>query len=632
MTEVFYSAKWIWTDGEERADDYAEFFSSFFDRSGRALLRLSCDGDYVLWVNGRYAASNQYGDYEHYKIYDEIDLSDFLRRGENGIKILVWHFGAESQRYRPAKAGLIFEIADGEEILARSDEHTLCRKSAAYRSGYCKKITSQLGFSFCYDATKEDAGALFRAVAVEKRCNLFPRPVKKLAVGERANAEILKSEGNYFLVDLGRESVGYPALGFTSETEQKITVFWGEDLQKGHVRGRIDGRDFSYEYIAKKGENEYVNYMLRLGCRYLEVYAEKPIELKYAGIIPQNYAVEREETRFASPLDQKIYDTCVRTLELCLMEHYVDTPWREQCLYAFDARNQMLCGYYAFRGGNREYACANLKLMSEDEREDGLLSICYPCGVDLTIPSFSLYYFIAVKEYAEHTGDFTLLREVYPKLISVAQTFLRARKEGLVYKFEGENHWNFYDWSPYLEGVLGGSERSEPDLIINCLFLLALESLREICGKIGEEFSYGEIVAEEKRRTRETFYSRQNGLFSMTAGGKEYTALGNALAILSGLTNGAESRVLCEKFTTGGLTACSLSMKTFVYDALLKTDEEKYRAFVIDEIRRAYGEMISCGATSVWETAEGAAAFGNAGSLCHGWSAIPVYYLKKLQL
>lgn len=29
-----------------------------------------------------------------------------------------------------------------------------------------------------------------------------------------------------------------------------------------------------------------------------------------------------------------------------------------------------------------------------------------------------------------------------------------------------------------------------------------------------------------------------------------------------------------------------------------------------------------------WETELGAADFGGAGSLCHGWSAIPVYYLQ----
>ncbi len=32
------------------------------------------------------------------------------------------------------------------------------------------------------------------------------------------------------------------------------------------------------------------------------------------------------------------------------------------------------------------------------------------------------------------------------------------------------------------------------------------------------------------------------------------------------------------------------------------------------------------GSTTCWETQYGAADFNNAGSLCHGWSALPVYY------
>ena len=72
----------------------------------------------------------------------------------------------------------------------------------------------------------------------------------------------------------------------------------------------------------------------------------------------------------------------------------MDTPWREQCLYVYDLRNQALCGYHAFENGNADYVRANLKLISQDRREDGLLAICYPCGMDLTIPSFSLYYFM----------------------------------------------------------------------------------------------------------------------------------------------------------------------------------------------------------------------------------------------
>ena len=56
------------------------------------------------------------------------------------------------------------------------------------------------------------------------------------------------------MIDLGEETVGLPVLEFISQYEQKILVAWGEDLQNGHVRRLIDGRDFSFEYIAKKGE------------------------------------------------------------------------------------------------------------------------------------------------------------------------------------------------------------------------------------------------------------------------------------------------------------------------------------------------------------------------------------------
>ncbi len=64
------------------------------------------------------------------------------------------------------------------------------------------------------------------------------------------------------------------------------------------------------------------------------------------------------------------------------------------------------------------------------------------------------------------------------------------------------------------------------------------------------------------------------------------------------------------------------------YDALIKTDVG-YIDFVIADIRKKYGRMLAEGATTFWETEEGWQSFQNAGSLCHGWSAIPAYYLAK---
>ena len=423
--------------------------------------------------------------------------------------------------------------------------------------------------------------------------------------------------------------VGLLSLDFVSPAVQKITVAWGEDLQDGHVRQRIEHRDFSFDYVAKAGRNEYVNYMLRLGCRYIEIYTEAPIEIECVGLIPQVYPVEEKQVKIDNALDQKIYDACVNTLKLCMMEHYVDTPWREQCLYVYDLRNQALCGYHAFENGNADYVRANLKLISQDRREDGLLAICYPCGMDLTIPSFSLYYFMQVNEYLKNTGDITLAQEVYDKLISVLNVFINNRKDGLVLKFEGENHWNFYDWSPYLDGELHGTEDAIPDLMINLLFILALQNLREIAFKIGKSFAYEDLLEESKKRANEAFFNEDVGLYSMTVGGSEYTVLGNALAILAELE--LDKEYVCEKIVKGELSDCSLSMKIFKYDALLATNKEKYQAWVLKEVRREYGKMIEQGDT-VWETIDGASAFDNAGSLCHGWSAIPILYLDERKI
>ena len=633
---MFQKAKWIWVENRSLPDSYGEFYDEFVWNGEKTVCKLSCDGDYTLFINGRYVCSNQYGDFEWYKSCDSIDVTSYLQSGKNTIAVLVWHFGADSQRYINARAGLIFEVLEKESVLVFSDENTRARYSKAYHNGRQKKVTRQLGFSFAYDSTKEDAWqttgkGMNAAVCVEKNCTFVPRPIEKLLLGERIAGKVIVAENNRYLIDLGKETVGLPIVDLISSETQTICIAWGEDLQDGHVRRLIGERDFSFDYVAKQGKNQYFNGMLRLGCRYLEVFTEKPIQINYVSLIPQYYKTQPVKFALKDHLEQKIYDICTRTLQLSMMEHYVDTPWREQCLYVFDSRNQMLCGYYAFEDKNAAYARSNLKLISEDRRNDGLLAICYPCGMDLTIPSFSLYYFIAVREYFEYTGDLSLVEEVYPKLRSVLDVFIHNRKDGLIYRFEGDNHWNFYDWSLYLEGHSEAEKALVPDLIVNTLFLLALDSLRTLDNALGKPFAYDSLYKEGMRRTKETFYCKEKEVFSITPSGNEYTTLGNALAILAGLTSSTEAETICEKLVDGTLNDSSLSMKCFKYDALLSVNQEKWSGWILEEIRKDYGKMIEAGSTTVWETIDGASAFGNAGSLCHGWSAIPVYYYHKLR-
>ncbi len=70
------------------------------------------------------------------------------------------------------------------------------------------------------------------------------------------------------------------------------------------------------------------------------------------------------------------------------------------------------------------------------------------------------------------------------------------------------------------------------------------------------------------------------------------------------------------------------STSLFKYDALM-TKREKYIDRITDEIAQVWGAMLFSGATSLWETSDGADAFRDAGSLCHAWSAVPVYLFYK---
>lgn len=632
----FKSEGWVWTGEEHGKNTRVEFFGVLEVTEGeRFKLLISCDGDYTLYINGEPFESNQYGDHEHYKSYDELDITPRLCRGRNIIAVSVWYIGESTMRYTLADPGLLLRVADASGRVALEGKDMLCRISRAYENGSDKKITSQLGFSFRYDATRQDGwtrgeGEGFApAVQVDKHCVMVERPNEKLRLGDKKAMVSLSEQdgGGRYIVDLGEETVGVPRLELFSELDgNEVTVSWGEHLDGGHVKRFIGDRDFSYVYVAKKGENVFSCYELRLGCRYLEVVAEHPIRLVYAGVIPQYYPAVRRKVALEDELDRRIYDTCVRTLELCMMEHYVDCPWREQALYAFDSRNQMLCGYRVFEGGNLRYARSNLLLIGKAQRIGGLLPICSPSGQKLTIPSFGLYYFLEMYEYMKYSGDDTLAREAIDELHELLSVYLDRRENGLVRRFGGKENWNFYDWSEHSSGVLREAEATLPDMMINALTVMALICLERMCEQTGREFKFAGEAEALKRRINETFYCEEDGYYTMLAGERQYTELCNSFAVLLGLADADVGKRICEAMLEGRLSPCSLSMRTFKYDAWLAVDRARYSEAILEEIRRDYGRMLDAGSTSVWETIDGASDFDGAGSLCHGWSAMPAYY------
>lgn len=621
MNRIFENAKWIWS-GEDTPDKYVDFLVELDYTGGEAVLNISCDHNYAIYVNDVLAAFGQYPDYPHYKIAEQENLTTYLRKGKNKIIITAYHQGGLASTYFTSSSGVIFSLRVNGKEVAFSDESTPSRINLNYKNGYCKLITSQLGFSFLYNATNLPCEFSSSRI-VDKQKDFYIRPVKKLVLEGRAQSKFINSE----VVDFYKETVGFLDLDFYSDCEQTITISYAEHLTDGQVSRFVGPRDFSVEYVAKKGENKYLNPFLRLGCRYLSIQTENPIKINYVGINKVSYPFdEKVELELSGDL-KKIYQTAKHTLKMCAHDHYEDNPWREQSMYVLDSRNQMLCGYYLFN--DNEYQRANLITISKSQQKDGLLSICAPSSKNTAIPSFSLIFPVAVEEYIAHTGDKSILKEVYEVCKQIINVFIkRIDKNNLIAQFPYP-YWNFYEWSKCAGNSADlGRTSADPcvvkyDLLLNTLFLYSLNSFEKLATYMGEEV----LVDKNGIKNAVNREFLIDGKYVIDKECMVSSSLGNSLAILTGVAQNPKE--LADKIKSGeGMEDITLSTATFMYDALLLADPDN-KEFILSDIRKKYNYMLDCGATTFWETILGAKDFDYAGSLCHGWSAVPVYYFHK---
>lgn len=629
------NAKWIWIREQAQKNEYAIFEEHFSWTGGNVVVKIAAETDYILYVNGRQAAFGQFAGWPFLKYCDQINITEFCREGENTLSITVRYEGVNSFTHIEDGAGVIFTVEENGALRAFSSENTLGGYDNRYIQHREREITMQLGLSSAMGCGNAVADS--KCTVVSKTYNIVPRPVKKTETYPLVQGKKIFADKEIY--DLGREEVGYLCIKVRAAAPAAFRVAYGEHIADGCVRQRIPygkhavddsgevyARDFSLDFETDGGEREFTQYFVRLACRYLEVFAPEGVKVLSIGLIPALYPLT-EKPCYLEGLDRQIYETCVRTLRLSMNMHYEDCPWREQALYVLDSRNQMLCGYYAFR--ETEFPRAILSFITNGKRPDGLLELTYPAINTPAIPFFSVMYPVAVWEYIQHTGDKTILQDTMDTMYGIMDN-MRKRLDGtgLIPELEAP-YWNFYEWSPGSDGnaertLVEGRKRAY-HLLLNCAFLYSCKRFKELCQLDGREFFVD--MEKTKEAIQKAFLNEETGLYALDAHTKKvYSQLGNAFALLVGLGDERTARAIKEDTT---LVPATLSMLGYVYDALLEYDKQN-KDFVLEDIRQKYGYMLSQGATSFWETIEGEAAFDDAGSLCHGWSAMPVYYYNIL--
>jgi hypothetical protein len=239
-----------------------------------------------------------------------------------------------------------------------------------------------------------------------------------------------------------------------------------------------------------------------------------------------------------------------------------------------------------------------------------------------------------------YSGDTKYAAVQFTVVKKIIDSRLAAMANGLLPCPKGARYWQFYDWASGLDGtVMGdctkfaGLKDVRFDAPLNLFLCLAMEAAALIARHCGDD-AYSErlqfAAARLKKAIHARFFDAASGLYRTYVGDteypKHYAELTQSLAILAKICEGFDADVIRGQLANDNneMVKTTLSQSLYKFEALL-TDKPKCGKYVFDKINANWGGMLFNGATSFWETLNGASDFDNAGSLCHGWSAIPVY-------
>lgn len=677
----FAEARWLWPAelGKDVRNTTVEFRRTFAaGKAGPARLAIAADTVYAVRLNGAFVHTQRFPDVPPQRFYDVLDLPS-VKTGENELIVSLYVQGINTFQTLPGDPGLMFRIF-GDGLSVPSDAATAWRRSTRNRADGVPLVTGQLGYSFEYDAlaAEENWKPLASADAVRgaDAFDLSERPVPRVRILPEVREKIIAqgrldgspvpdvpapgmdrtamtpvstaaffepdgwhvrpelfAGGIYVLVDLGREEAGLLSLDVETDAGAVIDIGHAEHMENLRIRTEIDKRNFCGRYRAREGRQTFCRWQRRMAGRYIQIHVRgaktrfalhrlslKPVELPLPNRLVPN---------FADPRMTEIWRTGVRTLALCMHEHYEDCPWREQALYGNDARNQMLAGYYAF-GKDWPMPAFALELHARGLGKDGWLEMCMPAKIRITIPSFTFNWVMSLGDHLKYVGDTAFLLRVLPTAKAILDRRLAEMKDGLLPCPAGDRYWQFYEWRPGLDGavyVKDGETRFES--ILNLDFILALEAGASCAKAVGDAATaerWRAAARTARAAVKARFWDSAKREFRLADEASSSVAeLTQALALLAGCVPEEAKGIVAEKLSRPSeWTEVSLSQTLYKYEALIAAGSETAKRAVA-QMTDLWQSMLDRGATSFWETTDGWTDFGAAGSLCHGWSAVPVY-------
>ena len=163
-----WSAQWCWTGHEHQPWNQYVYFRRAVALPAapvRAIVRVSADALYTLYVNGTRVHHGPARCFPDRQSYDTLDLTPLLVSGPNVIAAVCYQFGAPTfqRTYRGTSGFLLDGVVELEDNRPPVPLHTptgwVCRQAAGWRKNVAR-LSMQLGFQEHFDADADPAGWL----------------------------------------------------------------------------------------------------------------------------------------------------------------------------------------------------------------------------------------------------------------------------------------------------------------------------------------------------------------------------------------------------------------------------------------------------------------------------------------
>lgn len=622
-------AKWIWASTTS-VNSYVAFRKTFsLDKvPAEAVANIAAESKYYLWMNEELAVfdgASKRGATPYDGFYEQIDLADYLKQGENTLVILVSYNGrGGNSSVDPGKAGLLFEMQAGDQTIV-SDSSFKANRLRAYRNkgllgadwpNYSQ--SSMLAeWNVYYDAREsvgdytasdfDDSSWENATVVAEAGAQPFNDTYLSVIPLMKFDEEYTFLESEYIgqkltqdtiiTIDLPENMQFSPYFELTAESSGLRFTYYTNTLTSQGIDS------FRDDYVTAGGEQTYESLPWRSGSQLI---IEAPAGITFAkiGYRRSGYDSERSGSFVTENEDvNTLWEKAVNTLLICMRDTYMDCPERERSPYIGDAANQIGETFYSLDENSWAMTKKTILNIIGWTKTDSCIPLRSPSLATNENPVQTLNFLVSVYEYLLYTGDEDTVRLFYPVAVNYLKLWDLNNDGSIVYR-DGTFMW--VDWG----------DGADAQVLQNCWYYYALSSTQKLAKALGissDEAFFTERI--QKVAAGFAKFKKQGGYSSGTA----YDDRANAMAVVSGLADeDMYDEILNVLTTTYG---ASPYMEKFVEEALCLMGE--YDACLTRMLTR-YQPMIDDKDSTLWELWE-----KDAGTINHGWTGGSLTVLSK---